>query len=80
MRRDSSGHGRAKCRSSGGVKPQRGSANMADTITVTRQEIVNLYRVANNTAKQLEKLLLQFDLTDDSKERRETVRVYIPVR
>ena len=53
---------------------------MADTITVTRQEIVNLYRVANNTAKQLEKLLLQFDLTDDSKERRETVRVYIPVR
>jgi hypothetical protein len=53
---------------------------MADTITVDRQTIVNLYRVANNTARQLESLLRQFDLTDDSKERMETVRVYIPMK
>jgi hypothetical protein len=42
---------------------------MADYITVTKQDIVNLYRVANNTAKQLEQLLRKFDLTDDSQER-----------
>lgn len=53
---------------------------MAESITVSRQELVDLYRVANNTAKQIERLLRQCDLTDDSKERRETVRVYIPVR
>ena len=53
---------------------------MADTILITRQELVDLYRVANNTARQIERLLRQCDLTDDSKERTETVRVYIPVR
>jgi hypothetical protein len=49
---------------------------MMDTIPVDRQTIVNLYRVANNTARQLESLLRQFDLTDDSKERIDTVRFY----
>ena len=52
---------------------------MADTIAVKRQDILNLYRAANNTAKQLEQLLRLFDLTDDSKERMETVRLYIPM-
>jgi len=52
---------------------------MADTIAVKRQDILNLYRAANNTAKQLEQLLRLFDLTDDSKERMETVRLYIPL-
>ena len=52
---------------------------MAETIQVKRQDILNLYRVANNTAKQLEQLLRLFDLTDDSKERTETVRLYIPL-
>ena len=46
---------------------------MPETIRVTRQEIVNLYRVANNTAKQLERLLVQFDLTDDREERTASV-------
>ncbi len=53
---------------------------MAEQILVNRQDILNLYRVANNTAKQLEALLRQFDLTDDSKERMETVRILIPLR
>ena len=48
---------------------------MADTLTVQRQEILNLYRVANNTARQLEKLLVRFDLTNDDQERIESVRV-----
>ena len=53
--------------------------SMADTIQVDRQTILNLYRVANNTAKQLERLLVSFDLTDDSQERIDTVRVqFIP--
>lgn len=51
---------------------------MADTIKVTRQEILNLYRVANNTARQLEGLLRQFDLTDDSEERKAVIKVYLP--
>ena len=53
---------------------------MADSIRIDRQTIVNLYRAANNTAKQLESLLRQFDLTDDTKERTETVRLYIPLK
>jgi hypothetical protein len=53
---------------------------MADTITVTRQEIVNLYRDANSVARRAEILLRQFDLTDDTKERTETVRVFIPIK
>ena len=53
---------------------------MRETIPIDRQTIVNLYRVANNTARQLESLLRQFDLTDDSKERTETVRLYIPIK
>ena len=53
---------------------------MADKIQIDRQTILNLYRVANNTAKQLESLLRQFDLTDDSKERMETVRFIIPLK
>jgi len=53
---------------------------MADSITIDRQTVVNLYRVANNTAKQLESLLRQFDLTDDTKERTETVRLFIPLK
>jgi len=53
---------------------------MADYIQIDRQSILNLYRVANNTARQLESLLRQFDLTDDSKERTETVRLYIPLK
>ena len=53
---------------------------MRETIPVDRHTIVNLYRVANNTARQLESLLRQFDLTDDSKERTETVRLYIPIK
>ena len=51
---------------------------MAETIKVTRQEIVNLYRVANNTAKQLEQILRRFDLTDDSEERIARINVYLP--
>ncbi len=53
---------------------------MADTITVDRQFIVNLYRDANSVARRAEILLRQFDLTDDTKERTETVRVYIPIK
>jgi len=53
---------------------------MADSVLVTRQELVDLYRVANNTARQIERLLRQCDLTDDSKERRETVRLFIPIK
>ena len=53
---------------------------MAETVTITRQDLLNLYRVANNTAKQLESLLRQCDLTDDTKERMETVRLYIPIK
>ena len=53
---------------------------MADSVLVTRQELVDLYRVANNTARQIERLLRQCDLTDDTKERRETVRVFIPMK
>ena len=53
---------------------------MADSIQIDRQTVVNLYRVANNTAKQLESLLRQFDLTDDTKERTETVRLFIPLK
>ena len=51
---------------------------MAETIKVTRQEIVNLYRVANNTAKQLEQLLRKFDLTNDSEERIARINLYLP--
>ena len=53
---------------------------MADTVQIDRQTVLNLYRVANNTARQLEILLRQFDLTDDSKERIETVRLFIPIK
>ena len=53
---------------------------MADSVLVTRQELVDLYRVANNTARQIERLLRQCDLTDDTKERRETVRLFIPIK
>ncbi len=49
---------------------------MSDTIQVKRQDVLNLYRAANNTARQLEQLLRLFDLTDDSKERMETVRIH----
>ena len=51
---------------------------MVDSVQVTRQEIVNLYRVANNTAKQLEQLLRRFDLTDDTEERIASIKVYLP--
>ena len=53
---------------------------MAETVQIDRQTILNLFRVANNTSKQLESLLRQFDLTDDTKERTETVRLYIPLK
>ena len=53
---------------------------MADYIQIDRQSILNLYRVANNTARQLESLLRQFDLTDDTKERTETVRLFSPIK
>ncbi len=53
---------------------------MADYVQIDRQTVLNLYRVANNTARQLEILLRQFDLTDDTKERRETVHLFIPLK
>jgi hypothetical protein len=53
---------------------------MAETITIDRQTIVNLYRDANSVARRAEILLRQFDLTDDSKERMETVHVFIPLK
>ncbi len=53
---------------------------MAEIITIDRQTILNLYRDANSVARRAEILLRQFDLTDDTKERIETVRVYIPLK
>ena len=50
---------------------------MADTLLIRRQDIVNLYRVANNTARQLEQLLVRFDLTDDTQERIDAIQIQI---
>lgn len=47
-------------------------------IRISRQELVNLYRVAKNTAVQLERLLLKCDLTDDSEERNNAIRISFP--
>ena len=52
---------------------------MAQRILIDRQDIVNLYRVQKNLAVQLERILVQFDLTDDSEERKAAVaRIEVP--
>ena len=50
---------------------------MAEQIVVDRQTMLNLYRVANNTAKQLELLMRRFDLTDDTEERKESIAIIV---